>query len=102
MTRPGSGPRPQTGQTVSVLYTGMLLNGSVFDSSAKNGGQPISFPLGTGQVIPGWDQGLAALTVGTKAVLLIPSALAYGPRGAGAAIPPNSILRFDVELLEAK
>ena len=102
VTKPGPGPKPQTGQTVSVLYKGMLLDGKVFDSSEKQGGAPISFPLGKGQVIAGWDQGLAPLTQGTKAILLVPSSLAYGPRGAGADIPANAILRFDVELVEVK
>lgn len=102
VTKAGTGAKPQTGQTVSVLYTGMLLDGKVFDSSEKNGGQPISFALGTGQVIRGWDQGLAALPQGTKAILLIPSPLAYGARGAGPDIPANAILRFDVELVEVK
>jgi FKBP-type peptidyl-prolyl cis-trans isomerase FkpA len=102
ITQAGTGAKPQTGQTVSVLYTGMLLDGKVFDSSEKNGGQPISFALGTGQVIKGWDQGLAALPQGTKAILLIPSPLAYGARGAGPDIPANAILRFDVELVAVK
>ncbi|WP_375436806.1 FKBP-type peptidyl-prolyl cis-trans isomerase [uncultured Hymenobacter sp.] len=102
VTNPGTGPKPQIGQTVSVLYKGMLLDGKVFDSSEKQGGKPISFALGVGQVIPGWDQGLAALTKGTKAILLVPSSLAYGSRGAGPDIPANAILRFDVELVEVK
>ncbi|HEX8426722.1 FKBP-type peptidyl-prolyl cis-trans isomerase [Hymenobacter sp.] len=102
VTKPGTGPKPLSGQTISVLYKGMLLDGKVFDSSEKQGGRPISFALGTGQVIPGWDQGLAALTQGTQAILLIPSSLAYGPRGAGADIPANAILRFEVELVEVK
>jgi FKBP-type peptidyl-prolyl cis-trans isomerase len=102
VTKAGTGPKPQAGQTVSVLYTGMLLNGKVFDSSEKNGGQPITFPLGRGQVIRGWDQGLLELNQGTKAILLIPSPLAYGSRGAGADIPANAILRFDVELVDVK
>ncbi|MDF7809770.1 FKBP-type peptidyl-prolyl cis-trans isomerase [Hymenobacter sp. YC55] len=102
VTKAGTGPKPQTGQTVSVLYKGTLLDGKVFDSSEKQGGKPISFALGVGQVIPGWDQGLAALTQGTKAILLIPSPLAYGSRGAGPDIPANAILRFDVELVEVK
>ncbi|UOQ66868.1 FKBP-type peptidyl-prolyl cis-trans isomerase [Hymenobacter volaticus] len=102
VTKAGTGPKPQTGQTVSVLYKGTLLDGKVFDSSEKQGGKPISFALGVGQVIPGWDQGLAALTQGTKAILLVPSPLAYGSRGAGPDIPANAILRFDVELVEVK
>ncbi|SNR85265.1 MULTISPECIES: FKBP-type peptidyl-prolyl cis-trans isomerase [Hymenobacter] len=102
VTKPGTGPKPQPGQTVSVLYTGMLLSGKVFDSSEKNGGQPISFPLGQHQVIQGWDEGIAMLNQGSKAILLIPASLAYGARGAGADIPPNAILRFDVELVDVK
>jgi FKBP-type peptidyl-prolyl cis-trans isomerase FkpA len=99
ITKAGTGAKPKAGQTVAVLYTGMLLSGKVFDASARNGNKPIEFPLGQGRVIPGWDQGIALLPKGSKAVLLIPSALAYGPRGAGADIPPNSILRFNVELV---
>ncbi|UOG75589.1 FKBP-type peptidyl-prolyl cis-trans isomerase [Hymenobacter tibetensis] len=102
ITKPGTGPKPQSGQTVSVKYTGMLLDGKVFDSTEKQGGTPISFPIGAGQVIPGWDQGLIALNQGTQAILLIPSSLAYGPRSAGPDIPANAILRFDVELVEVK
>ena len=102
ITKPGTGSKPQTGQTVSVLYKGTLLDGKVFDSSEKQGGKPLSFVLGVGQVIPGWDQGLAALPQGTKAILLVPSPLAYGSRGAGPDIPANAILRFDVELVEVK
>lgn len=102
ITKVGTGPKPKAGQQVSVLYTGMLLNGTVFDASARNGNKPITFALGRGQVIPGWDEGIALLPKGSKAVLLIPSALAYGSRGAGADIPPNSILRFNVELVDVK
>ncbi|RSK40077.1 FKBP-type peptidyl-prolyl cis-trans isomerase [Hymenobacter perfusus] len=102
ITKAGTGAKPKTGQVVSVLYTGMLLNGKVFDASSRNGNKPIEFPLGQGQVIPGWDQGIALLPKGSKAILLIPSALAYGPRGAGADIPANSILRFNVELVGVK
>ncbi|RSK32368.1 FKBP-type peptidyl-prolyl cis-trans isomerase [Hymenobacter metallilatus] len=102
ITKVGPGPKPKTGQTVAVLYTGMLLSGKVFDASARNGNKPIEFPLGQGRVIPGWDQGIALLPKGSKAVLLIPSALAYGPQGAGADIPANSILRFNVELVGVK
>jgi FKBP-type peptidyl-prolyl cis-trans isomerase len=79
-----------------------LATGKEFDSSAKHGNEPIAFALGTGQVIRGWDQGIAMLTAGSKGVLLIPSALAYGTRGAGADIPPNAVLRFEVELVDFK
>jgi len=101
--RAGTGLPPKKGQTVRVLYRGTVLaTGKEFDSSAKHGNEPIAFPLGVGQVIPGWDQGIAMLTKGSKAVLLIPSPLAYGPRGAGADIPANAVLRFEVELVDFK
>ena len=103
VTRAGKGLPPKKGQTVRVLYRGTVLtSGKEFDSSAKHGNEPIAFALGTGQVIPGWDQGIAMLTKGSKAVLLIPSPLAYGPRGAGADIPANAVLRFEVELVDFK
>jgi len=103
VTRSGKGLPPKKGQTVRVLYRGTVLaTGKEFDSSAKHGNEPIAFPLGTGQVIPGWDQGIAMLTKGSKGVLFIPSALAYGPRGAGADIPANAVLRFEVELVDVK
>ncbi|GAC1589185.1 MAG: hypothetical protein NVS3B25_06570 [Hymenobacter sp.] len=103
VTRPGKGLPPKKGQTVRVRYRGTVLaTGQEFDSSAKHGNEPIAFALGTGQVIPGWDQGIAMLTKGSKAVLLIPSPLAYGPRGAGADIPANAVLRFEVELVDFK
>jgi len=89
------------GKTVSVHYTGYLENGTVFDSSISRG-EPISFPLGQGRVIKGWDEGIALLKVGEKARLLIPSALAYGNRGAGGLIPPGADLIFDVELVGVK
>lgn len=97
----GNGPKPKTGQTVSVHYTGTLSDGKKFDSS-RDRGKPINFKLGMGQVIPGWDQGLALLNVGTRAKLTIPPQLGYGARGAGNVIPPNATLIFDVELLDAK
>jgi FKBP-type peptidyl-prolyl cis-trans isomerase len=103
VTRPGKGLPPKKGQAVRVLYRGTVLaTGKEFDSSAKHGNEPIAFALGTGQVIPGWDQGIAMLTAGSKAVLLIPSPLAYGSRGAGADIPANAVLRFEVELVDFK
>jgi FKBP-type peptidyl-prolyl cis-trans isomerase FkpA len=102
ITTPGSGPKAQPGQTVSVQYKGSLLDGKEFDSSAKHGGKPIDFPLGRGQVIPGWDEAIALLNKGSKATFLIPSSLAYGEKGAGADIPANSPLRFDVELVDVK
>ncbi|MFD2784828.1 FKBP-type peptidyl-prolyl cis-trans isomerase [Hymenobacter rubripertinctus] len=102
VTKTGTGAKPQAGQTVAVRYSGKLLEGKEFDSSARHGNQPIEFPLGQRQVIAGWDEGIAQLTKGSKAILLIPSALAYGPRAPGPDIPANSILRFDVELVEVK
>ncbi|PJJ47769.1 FKBP-type peptidyl-prolyl cis-trans isomerase [Hymenobacter chitinivorans] len=100
-TNTTTGVQPKAGQTVSVLYTGLLLDGTVFDASSKHGGTPISFTLGAGQVIKGWDEGISLMTKGSKAMLLIPSQLAYGSRGAGT-IPPNTVLRFDVELVDVK
>ncbi|MBO2011766.1 FKBP-type peptidyl-prolyl cis-trans isomerase [Hymenobacter negativus] len=99
----GTGLPPKKGQTVRVLYRGTILTtGQEFDASAKHGNDPFSFVLGAGQVIQGWDQGIAMLTKGSKAVLLIPSPLAYGPRAMGADIPANSVLRFEVELVDFK
>ncbi|RAK62253.1 FKBP-type peptidyl-prolyl cis-trans isomerase [Hymenobacter edaphi] len=101
ITQPGTGPKPTPGQIVSVNYSGKLLSGKEFDSSAKQG-RPIEFPIGVGQVIPGWDEGIPLLNKGSKAILLIPSSLAYGQRGAGADIPADAVLRFDVELVDVK
>lgn len=97
----GSGPSPQTGQTVSVHYTGWLTNGQKFDSSLDRG-QPFEFVLGQGQVIRGWDEGVASMKVGGKRKLTIPPDLGYGARGAGGAIPPNATLVFEVQLLNIK
>ncbi|WP_342397242.1 FKBP-type peptidyl-prolyl cis-trans isomerase [Candidatus Chlorohelix sp.] len=97
----GSGAQPQSGQTVVVHYTGYLTNGTKFDSSVDRG-QPFTFVLGAGQVIKGWDEGLASMKVGGKRRLIIPSTLGYGSRGAGGIIPPNAELLFDVELLGIK
>ncbi|MGI4834827.1 MAG: FKBP-type peptidyl-prolyl cis-trans isomerase [Janthinobacterium lividum] len=103
ITKRGTGPLPTTGETVSVKYRGTVLaTGKEFDSSDKHGGKPFDFKLGAGQVIPGWDQGIAALPKGSTATLLIPSSLAYGERGAGADIPADAPLRFDVELMSVK
>ena len=90
---------PNAAQTVTVHYTGKLLNGKVFDSSVERG-QPASFPLN--RVIPGWTEGVQLMVVGDKFTFIIPSALAYGERGAGGVIPPNADLIFEVELLEIK
>lgn len=109
---PGNKPKPLAGDTVYVNYTGRTLDGKVFDSSieadAKSAGlqqpgrdyEPISFALGTGRVIKGWDEGLALLNEGSKATFLIPSNIAYGERGAGADIKPYSTLIFDLELVK--
>lgn len=93
------GKRPGKGEMVSVHYEGSLMSGQVFDSSYSRN-QPISFQLGVGQVIPGWDEGIAMLQEGEKARLVIPANLAYGSRGAGGVIPPNATLLFDVELVQ--
>ncbi|GAA0871208.1 peptidylprolyl isomerase [Gangjinia marincola] len=97
----GSGAQAEKGKTVSVHYKGQLTDGTVFDSSYKRN-QPIEFPIGVGQVIPGWDEGIQLLQVGDKARMVIPSDLAYGSQGAGGVIPPNATLVFDVELMEVK
>lgn len=99
ITQEGSGERAKKGDKVVVHYTGKLTNDTVFDSSV-NRGQPFSFKLGVGQVIKGWDEGVALLNVGDKATFTIPSDLAYGEKGAGGMIGPNETLIFDVELLE--
>ena len=101
MIKKGDGPKPKLGQTVSVHYAGYLTNGQKFDSSYDRN-QPIEFPIGTGRVIKGWDEGIMLLNVGSKAKLIIPPDLGYGARGAGGVIPPNATLIFDVELLEVK
>jgi peptidylprolyl isomerase len=94
----GDGAVPQAGELVSVHYTGWLTDGTQFDSSIERG-QPISFPLGQGGVIPGWDEGISLLNEGGKARLVIPPDLAYGAAGAGGVIPPDATLVFDVELV---
>ena len=97
----GAGKLAATGKTVSVHYTGWLTDGKEFDSS-RDVGEPIQFQLGTGQVIKGWDEGIAGMKVGGKRQLRIPPALGYGQRGFGSSIPPNSTLIFDVELMDVK
>ncbi len=94
--QPGTGAEAQAGKAINVHYTGYLTDGTKFDSSI--GGEPITFVLGVGQVIEGWDEGVAGMKVGEKRRLIIPPQLGYGARGAGGVIPPNATLVFDVEL----
>ena len=103
--KPGTGPVPQAGQTVTVNYTGWLFvdgkKGKKFDSSLDRG-EPFSFTLGQGQVIKGWDEGLATMHVGGKRTLIIPPDLGYGASGAGGDIPLGATLIFDVDLIGVK
>ncbi len=94
----GTGAEAVVGKSVTVHYTGWLTNGTKFDSS-KDHGQPFTFQLGAGQVIKGWDQGVAGMKVGGVRKLTIPPSLGYGANGAGGVIPPNATLIFEVELL---
>jgi peptidylprolyl isomerase len=104
-TKVGAGASPKTGQTCVMHYTGWLyengVKGAKFDSSVDRG-QPFEFPIGTGRVIAGWDEGVASMKVGGKRTLVIPPSLGYGARGAGNVIPPNATLLFEVELLGVK
>ncbi|HEX8833562.1 MAG TPA: FKBP-type peptidyl-prolyl cis-trans isomerase [Abditibacteriaceae bacterium] len=95
----GTGKEAAAGNQVTVHYRGKLTDGSIFDESYKRG-TPFDFHLGAGQVIKGWDQGVAGMKEGGKRTLTIPSSLGYGARGAGGVIPPNATLIFDVELLK--
>ncbi len=97
----GDGAKPKKGQTVAVHYKGMFADGGTFDSSYKRG-NPIEFPVGQGNVIAGWDEGILLLNKGDKARFVIPSHLGYGQQGAGGVIPPNATLIFDVELMDIK
>jgi peptidylprolyl isomerase len=96
-----TGALPEKGKQVKVHYTGYFTNGKIFDSSVKRG-EPLTFTLGVGQVIKGWDEGIELLHVGEKARFIIPYELGYGIEGSGQIIPPMSTLIFDVELLEAE
>ena len=104
-TTVGTGASPTKGQTCVMHYTGWLYNdgvkGKKFDSSLDRG-QPFEFKIGQGQVIGGWDEGVASMKIGGKRTLIIPPALGYGAHGAGGVIPPNATLIFDVELLGVK
>lgn len=99
-----AGATSTAGKTASVLYTGKLLDGTVFDASSQHGNTPLQFVVGATppKVIPGFDEGIGLMHKGDKATLLIPSSLAYGPQGAGTAVPPYSVLRFDVEVTDVK
>ena len=94
----GDGAEATSGKKVTVHYVGTLTNGNKFDSSVDRG-QPFEFNIGVGQVIKGWDEGVMSMKIGGKRTLNIPPTLGYGAGGAGAAIPPNAELVFDVELL---
>ena len=98
---PGTGQTAASGQTVVVHYTGWLSDGRKFDSS-RDRDRPFSFRLGGGQVIVGWDEGVAGMKVGGKRKLTIPPAMGYGEAGAGGVVPPNATLVFEVELLEIR
>lgn len=101
ITHHGSGRRAQVGETVLVHYTGLLTNGTTFDSSRERK-EPIAFPLGKRAVIKGWDEGIAQLGIGDQALLIIPPQMGYGAKGAGNVIPPNATLIFVVELVDIK
>jgi peptidylprolyl isomerase len=97
----GKGPMPKPGQTISVLYTGRLTNGTIFDSTSTRNNEPFETPIGVGQVIKGWDEGMLTMRVGGKRRLTIPPSLGYGAQ-AQDQIPANATLIFDVQLLAIK
>ncbi len=97
----GTGEKAEVGKTVSVHYTGWLMDGTKFDSSVDRG-QQFEFPLGAGRVIKGWEEGVATMNVGGKVELIMPPELAYGAGGAGGVIPPNATLRFEVEFFSQR
>jgi hypothetical protein len=101
ITRKGTGRQPKKGETVVLNYTGTLTTGAKFDSSHDRN-QPLAFKLGVGQVIKGWDEGVAKMRVGDQAIFVIPSSIGYGSTGSGNVIPPDSTLIFVVELLDVK
>lgn len=98
---PGAGPEAAPGRTVTVHYTGTLADGTKFDSS-RDRGQPFTFKLGQGIVIPGWEQGLAGMKPGARRRLVVPPKLAYGDQGSGAVVPPGATLTFEIELLKVE
>lgn len=101
VTKAGAGEQLKAGDNVIVNYTGLLTNGQKFDSS-QDRGEPFSFPLGAGRVIKGWDEGVQKLRIGDHATLIIPAAIGYGERGAGANIPPGATLIFIIEVIGVK
>ena len=101
VTKKGEGAQLKAGDNIIVNYTGLLTDGTKFDSSLDRG-EPFSFPLGAGKVIKGWDEGFQKLKVGDHATLIIPSSIGYGERGAGGVIPPGATLIFIVEVIGVK
>ena len=99
VVKAGSGALPAKGKTVSVLYKGMLIDGTVFDESALHGGQPITFAIGAGQIIPGWEKVVATMKKGEKRFIVLPPELAYGSHSVGGVIPANAFLAFEMELV---
>lgn len=100
VTTNASAPQPTANQVVSILYTGQLLDGTVFDATSKRDNTPLNFVLGVNRIIPGLEEGISLMHKGDKAVFLIPSGLAYGPGGAAPGIPANAVIRFEVELTD--